>query len=149
MADQARPRLTDGRDPELVRAELAQTRARMSATIDEIEEVIVGKKEEVIAMAKGLRQRLDPLYRARQKPLAAIGIVFGAGLVVGLLTGGKKKPVLAQLVAPGPDAPPRSDLWESRARRLLRIAREQQEELAALREPEWEEVEYDEVDEDD
>ena len=154
MADQERTPAVAGRDPARLRAELARTRARMSETIDEIEDVIVEKKEEVIALAKGIRQRLDPFYKARQKPLAAVGIVFGAGLVLGVFTKGRKRKAaraLVEAIATTPPAPERSGLWESRARRLLRIARQQEEELAALhaRQSEWEETVYDEADEDD
>src|SRR5688572_3547763 len=98
MADQERKRAFGRRDPALLRAELAQTRARMSETIDEIEDVIVEKKEEVIALAKGIRQRLDPFYKARQKPLPAVAVVFAAGLVVGIFTKGRKRKAARALV---------------------------------------------------
>jgi ElaB/YqjD/DUF883 family membrane-anchored ribosome-binding protein len=145
MADQVRRVSTMPRDPAVVRAELARTRARMSATIGEIEDVLVQKKDVIVSTAKGIRDRLDPFYKARQHPMAAIGIVFGAGLVVGVLTGGKKP------IPPQPSAAPPSDLWQRRARRLLRIAREQQEEIAELQEQTsgWEEVDEADADEDD
>src|SRR5688500_3380171 len=97
MADQERGRLSRRRDPAMLRAELAQTRARLSGTIDEIEDVIVEKKEELIATAKGIRQRLDPFYKARQKPMAAVGIVFAAGILVGIVTKGRKKKAVREL----------------------------------------------------
>src|SRR5688500_8447423 len=109
MADQERKRLSVRRDPALLRAALAQTRARMSETVDEIEDVSVEKKEEVIALAKGIRQRLDPFYKARQNPLAAVGIVFGAGLLVGVFTKGRKRKAARALVegiATTPAPPP-------------------------------------------
>lgn len=124
----------------------------MSETIDEIEDVLLEKKETILATAKGIRQRLDPFYKARERPLPAVGIVFGVGLLLGVLTGGRKRMEVAVIEAPAAPPPPRSDLWERRARRLLRIARQQQEELAAAREPqpEWEEEpEYEEDYEDD
>ena len=136
MADQVRRKPAGPRDPEVVRAELARTRARMSDTIGEIEDVLLEKKDVIIATAKGIRDRLDPFYKARQHPLPAIGIVLGAGIVIGFLTGGRKLP------PPQPAPPPRSDVWEKRARRLLRIAREQQEQIAELHEQNtgWEEA---------
>ena len=145
MVDEARRAPNATRDPAVVRAELARTRARMSATIGEIEDVLVQKKDVIVSTAKGIRDRLDPFYKARQHPMAAIGIVFGAGLLVGVLTGGKK-PIPPQ---PAPAAP--SDRWQRRARRLLRIAREQQEEIAALHEQTsgWEETDYYEGDADE
>jgi ElaB/YqjD/DUF883 family membrane-anchored ribosome-binding protein len=143
MADEARRGGTTTRDPAVVRAELARTRARMSATIGEIEDVLLQKKDVIVSTAKGIRDRLDPFYKARQHPMAAIGIVFGAGLVVGVITGGKKR------IPPPPAPAPPSNLWERRARRLLRIAREQQEEIATLHDQTsgWEEVEDYEPDE--
>jgi len=118
----ARP-APDAGDAGVARTQIEQTRARMSETIDEIEEVLVRKKER-------LQDRLDILAPVRENPLAAAGAVFGAGLLLGLLTGG------------GDDASPRgyhdedaemrAEEWERRARRLLRIAREQEEELEAL-----------------
>jgi ElaB/YqjD/DUF883 family membrane-anchored ribosome-binding protein len=142
MADELLRAPAAKRDPATVRAELARTRARMSATIGEIEEVLLDKKDVIVSTAKGIRDRLDPFYKARQHPMAAIGIVFGAGLLVGVLTGGKKR------IPPPIVLPPPSDVWERRARRLLRIARGQREELETLREQTsgWEEADYYEAD---
>lgn len=68
-------------DPEVARAQIAHTRARMSGTIDEIEDALLRRKEKI-------QHRLDPFSAVRSKPLQSAGIVFGAGLVLGLLTGG-------------------------------------------------------------
>jgi ElaB/YqjD/DUF883 family membrane-anchored ribosome-binding protein len=68
-------------DPEAARAQIAHTRARMSGTIDEIEDVLLRRKEKI-------QHKLDPFSAVRKRPLQSAGIVFGAGLVLGLLTGG-------------------------------------------------------------
>lgn len=107
-------------DPQEVRAEIEQTRARMSDTIDEIEEVLLRKKERI-------QDRLDVLAPVRERPLATVGVVFGVGLALGLLTGGDDEEEQRW------EGDGRADLWETRARRLLRIAREQEEELDRLR----------------
>jgi ElaB/YqjD/DUF883 family membrane-anchored ribosome-binding protein len=83
MADEIRV-VPDGAeidDPEAARAEIAHTRARMSGTIDEIEDALLRRKER-------MQNRLDPFTAVRERPLQAAGIVFGVGLVLGLLTGG-------------------------------------------------------------
>ncbi len=107
-------------DPDTARAQLEATRARMSTTIDEIEATLLQKKEEI-------RNRLDVRARIREKPMHAAGIVVGAGFLIGFLTGGgdEEDPELEIVDR-------RSAIWESRARRLLRIAREQEDEIDRL-----------------
>lgn len=106
------------RDPDAARAQLEATRARMSSTIDEIEATLLQKKEEI-------RSRLDIKARIREKPLHAAGLVVGIGFLIGFLTGGDDD-------LPAEITDRRSALWESRARRLLRIAREQEGEIERL-----------------
>lgn len=113
----------DSEDPGVARAAIEQTRARMSETIDEIEEVLVRKKER-------LQDRLDVMAPVRENPLAAAGVVFGAGLLLGFLTGGDGDHRASRDL--DEDAEMRAETWERRARRLLSIAREQEEELEAL-----------------
>ncbi|MBW3629080.1 MAG: DUF883 C-terminal domain-containing protein [Gemmatimonadetes bacterium] len=152
MVDQARGNVTHPTHPDSVRAELAQTRARMSETIDEIESVLLGKKESLLRTAKGIQQRLDPFYKVRERPLTAVGVVFGIGLAVGVFSGRKRTVVVPAPPPPPPPEPPaESDLWERRARRLLRIAREQEDRLGDLEEQisSLQRPEYDEIDEDD
>lgn len=107
--------------PDAMRAEIEHTRARMSATIDEIEEVIVQKKHK-------LEAALDVMAKIREQPLKASGIVFGVGLLLGFLTGGGSKVDEEELE----EAAERTAMWEERARRLLAIARTQEEEIDAL-----------------
>src|SRR5690606_7129622 len=76
------PRFPD--DPDAARAEIAATRARMSDTIDEIEDVLLRKKEEI-------RDRLDVMDPVREQPLRSLAMVFGAALLLGFLTGGSKR----------------------------------------------------------
>lgn len=70
-------------DPDTVRTEIEQTRARMSSTIDQLESALLRKKERI-------EERLDVAAPVRQRPLAYVGGVFAAGLVLGFLTGGGK-----------------------------------------------------------
>lgn len=122
-------------DPASARAEIEATRARMSETIDEIEDVLLRKKEEV-------RDRLDVMATVRERPLQTLGMIFGAALVLGFLTGGGgKKTELAPVALEEEDedeeeedeeaaeAWERAEMWEDRAHRLLRIARAQEAEL--------------------
>ncbi len=113
----------DPEDPSVARAQIERTRARMSETIDEIEEVLVRKKESI-------QDRLDFLSPVRERPFAATGVVFGAGLLLGLITGGNEGGARASYH--DDDLEMRAETWERRARRLLRIAREQEDELEAL-----------------
>lgn len=139
-------------DPEAVRSEIEQTRERMSSTIDEIESVLARKKE-------AIQDRLDVLSPIRERPLPATGIAFGVGLALGLLTGGgdddsddHRAPRAHSLglglgalgmgagadedehESFGGDSAERAAMWESRARRLLRVAREQEEQIRELKE---------------
>lgn len=117
-------------DPEAARAEIERTRARMSATIDELEVVLIEQKEK-------LRERLDFAARVRENPTKAAGIVFGVGLLLGFLTGGgdedEEEDELALEQAAAAAA-----LWETRARRLLGIARAQEDEIESLEESAYE-----------
>ncbi len=143
-------------DPEAVRSEIESTRERMSSTIDEIESVLARKKER-------LQDRLDVLSPVRDRPLQATGIAFGVGLALGLITGGGDDDgsddhhvprtrslglgmggmgmggMGADADADSPahfagDPAERAAMWESRARRLLRVAREQEEKIRELQE---------------
>jgi len=116
MPDQIAPR--EGTS-EAARAEIERTRARISETIDEIEVTLLRKR-------KQLRNRFDVLGRLRDSPLRAAAVVLGAGVVVGFLTGGGKK------VKPDTASQERAARWEGRARRLLALAREQEENIEDL-----------------
>lgn len=107
--------------PDAVRAEIETTRARMSATIDEIEDVLLEKKAV-------WQERLDVGAKIRENPIRAVGIVFGAGLALGFLTGGRSKGEKQAA-----RAEKRASMWEERARRLLEIAQEQEDEIEDLR----------------
>lgn len=136
-------------DPDVARAEIERTRARMSATIDHIESALLRKKEEV-------QQRLDVMAPVRERPLGAVAAVFGAGLVLGLLTGGgddrrddgdrgwervdgpREGGRLSGMVPSrfrggegGWKARARS--WEDRSRELQRLVRRQQEVIEEMR----------------
>lgn len=122
-------------DPEIARAEIEHTRARMSDTIDEIEDVLVRQKERI-------QDRLDVLAPVREHALPAAGAALGAGLLLGLLTGGDDDDEddydleVEGGYGYGDRArhhARRADLWENRARRLLSIARDQEEEIEELR----------------
>ena len=144
-------------DPEAVRSEIENTRERMSSTIDEIESVLARKKER-------LQDKLDVLSPIRERPLPATGIAFGVGLALGLLTGGGDDDADDGRHLPraqsyglglgamggmggmdmdsdagghasyGGDSAERAAMWESRARRLLRVAQEQEEKIRELQE---------------
>lgn len=149
MADEIRsgPEGLTTDDPEQARAEIAMTRARMSETIDEIEDALLRRKERI-------QDRLDIFSTVRERPLPAAGIAFGAGLVLGLLTGGSDdedddyevEVEFEDGFGGSLSASARADLWESRARRLLDIARQQRDgySLAVDDDEAW-----DEDDEDD
>ncbi|CAN5671746.1 MAG: hypothetical protein H0U67_10125 [Gemmatimonadetes bacterium] len=136
MADEIRvvPEGMEVDDPEFARAQIANTRARMSGTIDEIEDALLKRKERI-------QHRLDPFSVVRERPFQAAGAVFGAGLVLGLLTGGDDDgdedldyeydihfDQDGQSTSLAAEA--RADKWENRARRLLHLAREAQGEAA-------------------
>jgi ElaB/YqjD/DUF883 family membrane-anchored ribosome-binding protein len=131
----APPRPAMPEDPAAARAEIEATRARMSETIDEIEDVLMRKTEEI-------RAKLDVLAPIRQRPLQSLGIIFGVGIALGLLGSGggrdesdeDEDDELADVDLEGEDdeteeAWERAERWEDRAHRLLRIARAQEAEL--------------------
>ena len=128
-------------DPELARLQIEHTRARMSDTIDQIEQTLLRKKED-------LQERMDVMApvrrRARENPYPVIGGVFLAGLVLGLLTGGddeeEARPAVRRYAVDfdrervhGHHWEERSHTWERRARRLMDLANRQEAELLALR----------------
>jgi hypothetical protein len=117
----------DYEDPEVARADIDATRARMSETIDVIEDRLVQKKVQ-------LQDRLDIAAPVRSRPWQAMGIALGSGLLLGFLTGGEDGEV--EIDARLRDERDAANHWERRAkmlerrsRRLLSIAREQEEEL--------------------
>ena len=129
------PRFPD--DPDAARREIAATRARMSETIDEIEDVLLRKKSEI-------KDKMDVLAPVREQPLKMLGIIFGGALALGFLTGGGKGDEDKRIQLVYPPAPPEleeeeeseadlaweeADAWEDRAHRLLRIAKAQEAEL--------------------
>jgi hypothetical protein len=151
-------RVPDFDDPEEARAHIDATRARMSETIDEIEGVLVRKKEEI-------QHRLDFVAPIRNNPWQSMGIALGAGLILGLLTGGSDedgeedgedgedldsdygeyRPRRLGYAAAVPVGyagtggrsrralEERTEVLEERTRRLIGIARDQEEELRRLR----------------
>jgi len=114
-------------DPDTVRAEIEQTRARMSGTIEEIEEALARKRAQI-------HEKLDFLAPIRERPMTSALAAFGVGLLVGLLTGGDDEDEVEAYGRGGTEWRDRSALWENRARRLLRLAREQEEEIRDLQE---------------
>jgi ElaB/YqjD/DUF883 family membrane-anchored ribosome-binding protein len=145
MADEIRvaPEGLTTDDPELARAEIAMTRARMSETIDEIEDVLLRRKERI-------QDRLDLFSPVRERPLQFAGIVFGIGLLLGFLTGGdddEDDEVLDVEFDFDPElhgslaAAARADLWESRARRMMAVSRDGGRHLED--DDEWEDDEWD------
>jgi ElaB/YqjD/DUF883 family membrane-anchored ribosome-binding protein len=148
MADEIRvvPEGMEVDDPEYARAQIASTRARMSETIDEIEDVLLRRKERI-------QNRLDPFSVVRERPFQAAGAVFGAGLVLGLLTGGDDDDADDDYdydihfdqdwQSTSLAADERAEKWEGRARHLLHLARQAQGEAArkvkssSMAEDEW------------
>lgn len=108
-------------DPEVAREEIERTRARMSSTLDEIEILLTSKK-------KRIQEQLDVVARIREKPLHAAGAVLVGGLLLGFITGGGRRDDVEASAAKA-----RGAAWERRARRLLEIARAQEEEVERLR----------------
>ncbi|MDB4948115.1 MAG: hypothetical protein JWM27_764 [Gemmatimonadetes bacterium] len=124
-------------DPEVARSEIDRTRARMSRTLDSIEAALVRKKAQI-------QERLDVMGPVRERPLLAMGAVFGVALVLGYATGGGDAddrgegvdadgPALGAGLALEGDPEARARAWERRARRLQKVARAQEEELAGFR----------------
>lgn len=122
----------DTDDPEAVRSEIEQTRARMSETIDEIEDALLRKKENI-------QDRLNVFSPVQNNPLPSVGIAFGAGLIVGYLTGEGDDDEEYHSHHHHADADDeefwsrRASDWEARARRLLDLAKRQEVELSELR----------------
>jgi ElaB/YqjD/DUF883 family membrane-anchored ribosome-binding protein len=141
--------------PEAARAEIERTRERISGTLDEIEVAILRKKQR-------LQEQVDVRARIRERPMEAAGVVLGLGLLIGFLTGGGEKKARENLKA-GEEvdrAAERAAIWEARARRLLTIARGQEEEIDELEaaldarayryaNDVWEDAEWDEEDEEE
>lgn len=126
--------IPDYEAPEDARADIEATRARMSETINEIEGVLVRKKEEI-------QNRFDLTAPVRENPWPSMGIALGAGLVLGLLTGGDDdddedengtRPPRYSTYG-GTDWERRTEVLEERTRRLLAIARDQEDEIRRLR----------------
>jgi ElaB/YqjD/DUF883 family membrane-anchored ribosome-binding protein len=124
-------------DPEHARADIEATRARMSGTIDNIEDALVRKKEEI-------QHRFDIIAPVRENPWPSMGIALGAGLVLGLLTGGEDEEdeedeererhvYRIHAGASAADWERRAEILEERTQRLLAIARDQEEEIRRLR----------------
>lgn len=123
-------------DPRSARRDIEATRARMSDTLDEIEDVLVRKKE-------AIQNRLDVLAPVRENPWPAMGGALAAGLLLGLLTGGgddededddefEHRPHRGRS-RDDHDWHRRTEILEERTRRLLSIAREQEKEIRRLR----------------
>lgn len=141
-------------DPELARLQIEQTRARMSETIDQIEDALVRKRAQV-------EEKLDVMApvrrRARENAWPLLGGVFLGGLILGYLTGdsddederpskrrgrkGSRSAVAEfgmdqdreEVAAYGGFYQERAELWERRARRLMDVANQQEAELLVLR----------------
>jgi ElaB/YqjD/DUF883 family membrane-anchored ribosome-binding protein len=110
------------------RSEIERTRARMSETIDEIENVLLRKKAR-------LQQRMDVMAPVRERPIQSAAAALGAGLLLGLITGGdgREDGLSDRERERLQEAEERAATWEARARRLVRAAREREAELALHR----------------
>lgn len=122
------PQSDEGAAPDeqmTARSEIEKTRARMSETIDEIENVLLRKKAR-------LQQRMDVMAPVREKPIPSAAAALGAGLLLGLITGGNgREDGLSERERERlQEAEERAATWEARARRLVRAAREREAELA-------------------
>ena len=135
-------------DPDTVRSEIEQTRARMSSTIDQLESALLRKKEQI-------EEKLDVAAPVRERPLVYAGGVFAAGLLLGLLTGGKDRDereydedelaaarsgrggralAMASVDYEG-EWKGRAREWENRARELMKTCTRQEAEIRQLRSP--------------
>lgn len=136
-------------DPELARLQIEQTRARMSETIDQIEGELLRKKEKILRTKEDIEEKMDVLAparrTARENPLPTVGGIFLVGLVLGWLTGGSDEddgpePAVRRF-APDFDRErtyvdhweERANTWEQRARRLMSVASELEDELMRTR----------------
>ncbi len=72
------------RSVEAARDAIADTRDRLSATLDQIEHRIDDTKQEIQRRADVLRQARE---RIRAHPWGAVALGAGAGFVLGLVTG--------------------------------------------------------------
>lgn len=119
------------------RAEIEMTRARMSETIDEIEDALLRKKESI-------QNRMDVTAPVRDNPVPAAAAALGAGLLLGLITGGpdEEETRWREYDERLRLAEQRADTWEARAHQLLRVAQRQEARLEAMEDyGEWEMVE--------
>jgi hypothetical protein len=119
----------DAADPADARRQIEATRARISGTIDDIEESILRKKGRI-------EEKLDVLSSVRERPVQLLGAAFGAGLLLGLITGGgdeDEEEETKHRHRHHHREDEQAEIWEGRARRLLKIAREQEDEIDHLR----------------
>lgn len=113
---------TNFNDTQMARGAIESTRARMSETIDEIEDVLVRKKEKI-------RAKLDVTAPIREHALPSVGIAFGIGALLGLVTGGDDEVSVSHRTTRSE----RAEDLEERTRRLLDIAQRQEREIETLR----------------
>lgn len=104
-------------------AEIERARARMSETIDEIEDVLLRKRASI-------QERMDVLAPVREQPMRSVALALGAGIIFGFLTGGSDNREIEMNEPEDDHWKARADEWENRARRLLRIAQAQEYELS-------------------
>jgi hypothetical protein len=124
-------------DPDAVRGEIERTRQRMSHTIDQLESVLQRKKGEI-------QDRLDFVAPVREKPWMFAAGVFGTGIALGLLTGGRNGEDRDHVKVPrallaGMDMQEDgtlsngADEYRARSRELLGVIAQQEEEIRDLR----------------
>lgn len=115
------------RSSDVARDEIERTRARMSETIDEIEGALLRKRDD-------LRERLDFPARLREKPVQAVAIALGAGLLLGLLTAGEDRAERSRREDEERRLrdDERAELAERRAEQLLALGQEQERRLERL-----------------